>query len=234
MKYIFLFIITILVSRLLSADAIISSEKTTYDYGTVTEGEKEKITYKIPIKNNGSDPLKIIKIRKSCGCTSIAFDTLIMPGKSSIIQTEINIHGLSGKLKKCINILSNATNNKSLEICLESFIQKIIDLSEEYIQFGQKEYELFLSTKKSDLKVSKIYFEEIRRSRKSKEGQAKKIDIYFTQENLNNNHKAVIYTYKLKLSRTENISAPLEGYFTFETNHPQKPILKIMGTLLVE
>jgi predicted proteasome-type protease len=155
-----------------------------------------------------------------------------MPGETSTIQTEINIRGLTGKLKKNIIIVSNATNDNNFQIGLEFFVQKIINLSEEYIKLGKKDHDLFLSTKKNNFKVSKVYFEEMRRVHNRKAEEAKKIDIDFKQVNLNT--EGIISTYKIKLLREDNFSIPLEGYFIFETNHPQKPILKIMGTLLAE
>ena len=232
MRYHFFIIIAMIALKILLADAIISTDKTTYDYGTVTEGEQEKIVYRIPIKNTGNDPLRIQKIRKSCGCTSITYDTLIMPGKTTTIQTEINIHGLSGKLKKNITIISNAANDKNYKINLEFFVQKIINTSEEYINLNQKDHELFLSTKKKNFKVSKVYFEEIYRTYRQKNKEPKKIDIDFKQVNLNT--KGILCTYKLNLLSKGNVSNPLEGYFIFETNHPQQPLLKIRGTLSVE
>jgi hypothetical protein len=236
MKYIYSFIITIIASGLLFADAVIFVKKTTYDYGSILEGEKVKITYKIPVKNSGDSPLKINKIRKTCGCTSIKYDTLIMPGETSIIQTEIDIRNRFGKLKKCITILSNAVNSKNFVICLESYIERIIKSSNEFIEFTKDKYELILSSRKKDLKISGVYFLEETRDyyKKVKSENDTRIDIDFMQTKLEKSSNNKLYQYKLVLTLKEQPTKEnMHGKFIFVTNHPQKQELIIYGRLAI-
>ena len=78
----------------------------TFDFGTVTEGEKVKHTFKF--KNTGKEPLIINDAKGSCGCTVPKWPrTPIAPGASGDIVVEFNSDKKTGKRNQQVTITAN-------------------------------------------------------------------------------------------------------------------------------
>lgn len=78
----------------------------TYDFGTITQGDKASTTYRI--KNTGTMPLKISKAKGSCGCTVPVWPKeAIAPGEIANIDVVFNSRGKKGKQNKRITITAN-------------------------------------------------------------------------------------------------------------------------------
>ena len=81
-------------------------EESTYNFGSVTEGEKVEHIYKF--KNTGNDPLIISNAQGSCGCTVPQWPREpIAPGKSSEIKVVFDSKGKAGKQSKTVTITAN-------------------------------------------------------------------------------------------------------------------------------
>lgn len=81
-------------------------EESTYNFGSVTEGEKVEHVYKF--KNTGNDPLIISNAQGSCGCTVPQWPREpIAPGKSSEIKVVFDSKGKAGKQSKTVSITAN-------------------------------------------------------------------------------------------------------------------------------
>lgn len=84
----------------------IAFEHTDFDFGTVTDGEKVKHTYKF--KNTGNEPLIISSAKGSCGCTVPKFSSdPIPPGGSGQIDVEFDSKGKPGKQTKRVTVTAN-------------------------------------------------------------------------------------------------------------------------------
>lgn len=84
----------------------------TYDFGTVTDGEK--VTHVFEFKNVGDQPLQILRAEASCGCTTPEFSPRpVMPGKTGSIKVTFDSAGRVGPTHKDISIQSNAVQNDS-------------------------------------------------------------------------------------------------------------------------
>jgi hypothetical protein len=85
----------------------IKFEKETYDFGSITSGEK--VTYNFKFKNIGQSPLIISNAEASCGCTVPEFpDKPVNPGEEGIIKVVFDSSGKSGMQNKVVTITSNA------------------------------------------------------------------------------------------------------------------------------
>lgn len=80
----------------------------TYDFGKVKEGASVEHTYEF--KNVGDQPLQIVKVDASCGCTAPDWSpkTPILPGKTGTIKVVFNTQGHPGAALKEVTIKSNA------------------------------------------------------------------------------------------------------------------------------
>lgn len=95
---------------------IIAWDKSTYDFGDVTQGDKVEHVFKF--KNAGTEPLVITNVQVTCGCTTPkgwARDP-IAPGQSSELTIAFNSAGKFGKQEKVVSIVSNAVNTDGIQI----------------------------------------------------------------------------------------------------------------------
>lgn len=85
---------------------VITFEKTTHDYGTVTKGGDGTCEFKF--KNNGIEPLILSNVTSSCGCTVPEWPREpILKGKSAAIKVKYDTNRV-GPINKTITVLSNA------------------------------------------------------------------------------------------------------------------------------
>lgn len=86
--------------------------ETTFDFGTVKEGEMVSHTYKF--KNTGSEPLIFSDAKGSCGCTVPKWPREpIAPGGTSEIIVEFNSKGKSGKRNQKVTLTANTNPPQS-------------------------------------------------------------------------------------------------------------------------
>ena len=84
-------------------------DKRTHNFGDIDRGDK--VTTEFNFKNDGDQPLEIISVSTSCGCTSAKPEkTLYAPGESGVIPVTFNSDRFSGNITKRVTI---ATNDKA-------------------------------------------------------------------------------------------------------------------------
>ncbi len=85
---------------------IMQFEKETIDYGNIEKGSDGKRIFKFT--NTGKSPLKIEKVKSSCGCTIPSYPKEdIMPGESNVIEVSYNTNRI-GRFSKSVSIYTNA------------------------------------------------------------------------------------------------------------------------------
>ena len=113
MKHIFtlLFAFFVMVVSGASAQAVISFQKTTHDFGHFTEDKP--VSYKFVFENTGNEPLVIQQAISSCGCTVANFTkSPIKPGEKGEINVTYSGKGkMPGRFKKVITIRTNGCNS---------------------------------------------------------------------------------------------------------------------------
>lgn len=113
MKHIFtlLFAFCVMALTSASAQAVITFQKTTHDFGHFTEDKP--VNYKFVFENTGNEPLVIQQAISSCGCTVANFTkSPIKPGEKGEINVTYNGKGkMPGRFKKVITIRTNASNS---------------------------------------------------------------------------------------------------------------------------
>lgn len=90
----------------------IEFEKETYDFGSITSGEK--VTYDFRFKNTGKSPLIISNAQASCGCTVPEYPSKpVKPGEEGVIKVVFDSSGKTGMQNKVVTITSNAIPSES-------------------------------------------------------------------------------------------------------------------------
>ena len=78
----------------------------TYDFGTITQGEKVSFSFKF--KNTGGSSMIITSAKGHCGCTVPRWPKEpIKPGDTDEIEVTFNSENKSGNISKSITILAN-------------------------------------------------------------------------------------------------------------------------------
>ena len=91
----------------------INFEQTSYNAGTVIEGEKVEVAY--TFTNTGQSDLIIESVKASCGCTaSEPKETVIAPGATSEILATFDSRGRQGVQNKSITVRSNDPDQATL------------------------------------------------------------------------------------------------------------------------
>lgn len=81
------------------------------DFGTVKKGTQVKLKY--TFQNVGINPLYVINVQPSCGCTVADFTKgAILPGKTGEINASFDSnHGTTGSVRKSLIVTTNTTND---------------------------------------------------------------------------------------------------------------------------
>lgn len=106
-QFIFLFCVVICASANAQlAEEITFSEKQ-YDFGTVKE-EAGPIIHEFKFINNSSEPIKILNVKASCGCTTPAWTReSVEPGASGFVQAQYNPKNRPGQFNKSLTITTD-------------------------------------------------------------------------------------------------------------------------------
>ena len=95
---------------------VIVWEKSTHDFGDMTQGDKVEHTFKFT--NVGTEPIVITNVEVTCGCTlpkSWPRDPIAAGGKGEIVVA-FNSTGKLGKQNKVVTVVSNAVNPEGKQI----------------------------------------------------------------------------------------------------------------------
>ncbi len=88
------------------AQAKLTLEKKSHDFGTIEEGVQATITF--TFKNTGNAPLVLNSVKASCGCTTPKWTKEpIGPGEEGVITAIYNSKGRPGNFTKTITVKHN-------------------------------------------------------------------------------------------------------------------------------
>ncbi|HUX89813.1 MAG TPA: DUF1573 domain-containing protein [Gallionellaceae bacterium] len=88
-----------------------------FDFGTVTEGDIIKHTFKF--KNVGSGPAKIVKTETSCGCTTLSgVIKEYAPGEEGEMEVAVDTKGKKGIVVKTVTVTMANNDTPSVEIAM--------------------------------------------------------------------------------------------------------------------
>lgn len=84
-----------------------------YNYGKVESGEV--VTHTFKFTNTGNEPLKLTRVKASCGCTTPKWSQeAVQPGEEGFIDVSFNTRGKAGVQTKSITVTGNFTGNTKI------------------------------------------------------------------------------------------------------------------------
>ena len=85
----------------------ISFEESEHNFGNIEE-KGGKVSHKFTFTNNGKNPLRILSVKPSCGCTTPDWTKdEIKPGNQGYIIAEYIPKGRPGVFRKSLSIVTN-------------------------------------------------------------------------------------------------------------------------------
>lgn len=113
-----LILISVFTFNIVAAEkgAVMTFAEKTHDFGSIKEADGP-VTYVFEFTNTGSEPLVIINVNASCGCTRPEYPKEpIMPGKKGKIKVTFNPAGRPGEFSKEVKIRTNGNKRPVLKI----------------------------------------------------------------------------------------------------------------------
>jgi hypothetical protein len=104
--------------------AFLAWEKSSYDFGDISQGDKVEYTFKF--SNTGTQPLIITNISTQCGCTAPKGwpRDPIAPGDRGEITIVFDSSGKFGRVNKVATVISNAGNKADSQVLLSGNIHE--------------------------------------------------------------------------------------------------------------
>lgn len=88
-----------------------------FDFGEITEGDIVKHTF--PFKNDGPGPVRLVKTRTSCGCTTAeAALREYAPGENGRLEVEVDTAGKHGMMIKTVEVYLENADKEMIELTL--------------------------------------------------------------------------------------------------------------------
>lgn len=106
-KLILIIVLFIPFFTLFSQSSKILFENSEHNFGDINEKDG-KVSHKFSFKNDGDQPLLILSVKPSCGCTTPNWSkNPINPGDEGFIIAEYNPKGRPGIFRKSLNVVTN-------------------------------------------------------------------------------------------------------------------------------
>lgn len=103
------------------------------DVGRVAKGEIIEHTFEI--RNEGDAPLKIVRVKPTCGCTVAEYDQTIGAGKKGSLRARLDTSDFRGPIAKSIRVFTNDAGNPELTLVIKADVRAQIDVSPGYARF---------------------------------------------------------------------------------------------------
>jgi hypothetical protein len=207
----------------------------TFNCGTVIEGKTDKLNAVFIVKNTGDGILKLQSVRPGCGCTVVKYDSLVQPGKTVKIESQVTIAGYrSGSISKAVFVTSNALNEPSVTLTIEAKIRSVVDVNGAYVTLngsdGKTPRAVYVTSRKTDLKISDVGFKSAENSETPgwQLLQPAPLKFAFTALDSTTTDSSRVYKLDIYFPGAEKSQT---GNFIIKTNHPEKPELKIPGAI---
>ncbi len=95
------------------SSALVSFDKSEFDFGTVNEGEIVETTFKVT--NSGKIDLVITDAQVTCGCTVPVWPKApIKPGQTEEIKVKFNTNGKRNRQQKNITLITNTKSGREI------------------------------------------------------------------------------------------------------------------------
>lgn len=104
-----------------------------HDAGTVPRGAG--VEHEFRIGNEGDQPLEIVEVQPTCGCTVADFDRQIAPGGSGRVAVVVDTAKLKGPVAKSIRVLTNDAEAPEITLVVKANVRAFVEVDPGYARF---------------------------------------------------------------------------------------------------
>jgi len=98
-------------------------EEPVFDYGTVSASDT--VVHSFALNNVGSNTVKILKVRKTCGCVAtVTSKKDVEPGGTAEIQVSVSMRGRSGDQIKVVYVHTDSKETPLLKLVAKGLVQR--------------------------------------------------------------------------------------------------------------
>jgi hypothetical protein len=114
---------------------VIRFDQRTIDFGRIPQHVSRAQTF--TFRNDGTEPLRILKVTPDCGCTvAEPADTIIAPGASTTLRVVFSSGEFEGDQRKVVILETNDPAEPRIELLLRSHVAPEVEVSERILDFG--------------------------------------------------------------------------------------------------
>ncbi len=192
------------------------------DAGRVDRGEAVEHTFEI--RNEGDAPLEIVRVKPTCGCTVVDYDSRIAPGKSGSLAARLDTTEFRGPIAKSIRVYTNDPNNPELTLVIKADVRSQIDVSPGYARFVVVHGEEYGSREQI---VWSPDFPQLELSRAA--APYPFVDVSMSKlEPGDSDHREDSNRWRVVIALADDAPVgPMADYVRINTNHPRSQMLRI-------
>lgn len=132
------FFLLALTASLVAQVPRIEVAQTSWEFGIAKQGET--ITKKIPVRNVGDAPLRLFRVKITCGCLNGWVEkTVLEPGEEGNVVVKLETERRIGRIAKSVFVESNDYSNRRCEIRVEGEIRAAWWPSVRHVTLGRIE-----------------------------------------------------------------------------------------------
>lgn len=114
---------------------VLSCDQPVFDFREVPPGAV--IAHTFVLQNRGTNTVRILNVRTSCGCTTTAMATnLLLSGQTLELTASLNLQGRTGTQRKTITVELDDPFNPRLRLAMTGVVVNPIDVMPAGIHFG--------------------------------------------------------------------------------------------------
>jgi hypothetical protein len=107
-----------------------------YDFGRIPQ--QTKVEHKFSLRNDGTAPLRILKITSDCGCTvGTVPDSLVPPGQSTFVDVTLDSENNEGDVIKVLILYTNDPAEPRIDLGLLADVEPFVHADDQQLNFGQ-------------------------------------------------------------------------------------------------
>jgi hypothetical protein len=107
-----------------------------WDFGELPQ--HTKVTHSLEVSNEGTEPLRLIKVQPDCGCTAaLPQDSTLAPGATTTIKITFDSESYEGFQQKIITVLTNDPAEPRIDVVFTADVKPYIEVEKRTLDFSQ-------------------------------------------------------------------------------------------------
>jgi hypothetical protein len=193
-----------------------------HDFGTLVKGDN--VTHTFVLENAGEEPVKVVFVKPSCGCTIAEFDAVIPPGGEGKVTAALDTLTLTGKASSALEVFAEGSETAVATLELRAEVIPLLLAHPGYARwiYVQQEVEGTISNTVYSQDGGEFQILEV-------EAPMPAIEVSFRPATPEERREKVLGS-QWQIDASLDSAAPvgpITGYLTVHTDHPRQKVMQI-------